>query len=299
MTSRSASVILLAIVGMAALSGCSPTSPQTEDDWGEVSIADYSHVTARLNYETGTVEMPLDAVRAVTPEVANKSRRAIWAVTDACMAEHGHPRVSADVSWPAIAPDEDRLYGRWSTALASRFGAVPSPDTLEGFRIDTVARGVAYNSQLTPCWDGMQEVLAPELTFIESSTNVDYQVYRQAARATLDSPEGKAALQKRTTCMENEGVVVDPETSMPSSDYGTGERADETMVRVAVVAAQCSEQTGAIQQLYDLTARYQAAYIDQREAQFVALEEHATAVEARLDEVLRDPDAAWASRPAG
>ncbi len=191
------------------------------------------------------------------------------------------------------------LLRRWSTALASRFGAVPSPDTLEGFRIDTVARGVAYNSQLTPCWDGMQEVLAPELTFIESSTNVDYQVYRQAARATLDSPEGKAALQKRTTCMENEGVVVDPETSMPSSDYGTGERADETMVRVAVVAAQCSEQTGAIQELYDLTARYQAAYIDQREAQFVALEEHATAVEARLDEVLRDPDAAWASRPAG
>jgi len=298
MTFRSISVVPMALAGAAvvALSGCAPSTPQANEDWDTVSIAAYSHLTARLNYETGAVDLPLDDVRAVSPEVASKSRRAIWAVADSCMADHGFPRVSADASWPAVAPDEDRLYGRWSTLLASQFGAVPSPTTLEGFRIDTVSRGVAYNTQLTDCWSGMQEVLGDELSFIESTSNIDYQVYRQAARATLDSAEGKAALAKRTACMEAMGIVVDTETSMPSSEYGAGERADETMLRVAIGAAQCGQDTGAMQELYDITARYQAAYIDQREAQFVALQERAAAVEARLDDVLRDPDTVWGAR---
>lgn len=298
MTSRSIPLALLAGLAAVALSACASEPAQPDEEWGPVSVADYADVSAVLDYETGTVVMPLDAVRAVTPEVADKTRRALWAVADSCMVENGFARISPDVSWPEVSSDEDRLFGRWSTLLASRYGAVPSPETLEGFRIDTVSRGVAYNEQLADCWDGMQEVLADELGFVESSTNVDFQVYRQAAQATLSSPEGEAALQRRTACIEGEGVVVDPETSLPSSDYGTGERADETMVRVAVVAARCSESTGAVQELYDLTARYQAAYIDQREAQFVALDERAAQIEARLDEVLRDPDAIWESRPA-
>lgn len=278
------------------LTGCATSGDDgVPGEFGPVDLDDYSQVRAQLNFETGTVVLPLDAVRAVTPEVGNKVMRAMWAVTDECMAESGFPTVSDKVEWPAVAPNEDRSYGRWSETLASMYGVIPSPQTLEGFRVETVSQGVAYNDQLLVCWDEMQAILEPELAFVEGA-NIDYQVYIQAYQATLDSDEGQAAISRRTACMEAQDIVVDDDTHLPSSDYQTGANAEETETRVTIIAAQCGAETGAIQELYDITARYQTAYLEQREAQFTALDEKAAKVEARLDEVLADPTRIWSGR---
>ncbi|MFT4136890.1 hypothetical protein [Microbacterium sp.] len=278
------------VLALMVSSSCSGKSDEVGAAFTPVDLADYADVEAHLDFEAGTVVMPLDNVRAVTPRLADMHLRAIWAVTDACLSEHGYPTVSNDVDWPPVAPDEDRIFGRWSVALASRYGAALDPTTREGFRIETVSRGVDYNKQLTSCWDETQVLLQQELAFIESTSNVDYQIYIQSYRSTLSSDQGKAALLERTQCMERQGVVVDEATQLPSSAYAAKSDASVDAVRVAVVAAQCGVETGAIQQLYNVLARYQAAYIDQREAQLVALREKATVVEARLARVLQDVD---------
>jgi hypothetical protein len=104
------------------------------------------------------------------------------------------------------------------------------------------------------------------------AVNFDDDARYTAYAAPLVSADGKAALAKAQECMRDEGLSLDPEFGFPGP-VTSSENDDEANIHIVVVAATCNVETGAVQTLYDLTARYQTALIDRNEAAAVALAE--------------------------
>jgi hypothetical protein len=102
------------------------------------------------------------------------------------------------------------------------------------------------------------------------AVNFDDDARYAAYAATLVSADGKAALAKAQECMRDQGLSRDPESGFPGP-VTSSENDDEANIRIAVIAATCNVETGAVQTQYDLTAQYQTALIDQNEAAAVAL----------------------------
>lgn len=280
---------LAAVAGGAivvgGVTGCSAPLANGEDaaDLGTVSIEAYGDLTAVLDFEAGTARLPLDEVAIDSPVVYARDFQALWVMIDHCMVERGFSPVSETVDWVAEAGREDRTFGLWSVARASEYG----PDLPPGGKstlVDTLSFGGEYNAELPACIDSAKQEKAEQLSTVlpvDSPGAIGRQIWSAAYQATLSSDGGKKAVARRVACLEDQGIVVNPDSGGPSSEYFVDQR---TAITTAVAEAECNVETGAVQELYNVMARYQQAYMDQREAQIVELA-------AQRAELLRELDA--------
>lgn len=279
-------VLGLVTTGAMALSGCAGpstkgvTSPDTTD-LGIVSIEDYSDVSAKLDFETGAVVLPLSTITLQAPEIAAKTQHAIAVLTDACMVQKGFPAVAENRDWTWTG-QENRTFGLWDVDDASKFGFDFDPMTAFP-TVEVLPLGVEYNNNLPECAKAATDKLAEELEFLQAP-NIDYQIYSNAYEQTISSDEGFEAFAKRTACMEEQDVVVDPETKGPSDAYL--KQSQEIQIRIATVFASCSVDTGAVQTLFNIEARFQAAYMDKVAAQIAELKTKRLSTEKAIDGII-------------
>jgi hypothetical protein len=84
--------------------------------------------------------------------------------------------------------------------------------------------------------------------------------------------------------MEEAGLVLDPDDGRPSEQYSA--QGKESEIAAAITEARCAQTTGAVQTLYDLQAKYEAAYREDQAAQIQAFSEKRRKVERFFDDVI-------------
>lgn len=259
-----AALAVILVASAIALSSCSsgsePAPEATEDpvalDTTGLDLSAYADVTAKLDFKNGTVVLPVDSISKTSNEIDNLRGEARIALANECLRESGLP----GLEWTPQKPAEDRLYGLWSVDLASRYG----------LELESTA-DQAPNSRTADqlrCLQSAQDQMEDLLRAIDE-LSLDFQVVSTAYYSVLASNEGKAAIAQAQSCMKDKGLTIDPESGFPVADSSEGN--SETNVRIAIIAASCNVDTGAIQVLYDLTAKFQAALIDRNEAAAVEL----------------------------
>lgn len=240
------------------------SSDQSSASDGEVSIDGYSDLVADLDFTVGIAVLPLDRYYLGSPEYVVKVLHAIAVTTDECLVEAGLPAIASTVDWSPFTPYEDRRYGVWSVENASRYGLDLSPEAGPP-AVDTLQYGVEFNAVYTECSDEAKESLLDQLEFSQQP-NVDRQIRGRAQELAAAHPDGAAAFEAWQACMEDRGIVLEPSDGRPSAQYS--EQGKEAEIQATVVEAECARNSGAIQQLYNLQARYEAVLLDAQEAQF-------------------------------
>lgn len=281
-----------ALVGLAlitmTLMGCTavPREGDAASQLGDVSIDGYMGVTAGLDFDTGTARMPIDKVALETVEVDTRVLHAMWVLIDRCMVARGFPAIAPMVDWSIGSGIEDRSFGLWSVSLASTFGPErPSAGAKGGGLpvVDSLSLGTDYNAMMPSCMDSAKADMMPILAVLGDPLSIDYQIRTASYQATMSSREGKSAIARRIDCLEGQGIVVDLDSGGPSSDYFVNQ---ETMIAIAVAEARCNVETGAIRELYDMMARYQAAHMAQQEALIVELSRQKEEIIRQLDAII-------------
>ncbi|PNL18621.1 MULTISPECIES: hypothetical protein [Micrococcus] len=274
-----------AVVLAVTLSGCGVGTGQPDPT-----------ATARLDRDSGQIILPLDEYLS-SESTETTMTRARLAILRSCLEPKGHNGVK-----PPSRDDrtelEDRRYGLWLPERARTHGfglpgtpspAVEMPTPPGGWSDeDDPAFNAAYDECVPEVMDQMEAVSSP-MTTMGSSSAVPLML--QASVKAKESPEWATARDDWSRCLTDAGLTPvgedDGWTSRealalpaPESPKGRTDTAKREEIRIAVIEAECNEQTNLTQRLGDIEAGYQAALIKGNEA---ALAEEKRITAERLD----------------
>lgn len=259
---RIAGLIAIATLALAGCSASAVPSGAGATPLGDVSIDGYDNVTAQLDYDHAIVVTPVSQFSLSNSDYMIRLLHAIAVRADSCMEKAGFPATAGQHDWSPFLAEEDRSYGLWSVAYASKYGvdlaaeAGPEP-------VDVIDMGVEQGKKYAECSDVARESLDEELLWSQGM-NIDSEIRGKAYDLVVASDAGKAAKADWAACMEAQGIVLDPTTGWPVQQYE--QQGKEAEIAASVVEAECARSTGAVQTLYDLQARYEAALIDAQSA---------------------------------
>jgi hypothetical protein len=283
-SSARVSVVACVAAGLISLSGCAAPAQRSADAdqfaLPKVSIDTYAGTVSHLDYEHGIADLPTNDLDLNAPGYVMRVLHAIAVRADTCMQKKGLPAIASELDWRPYVGDEERTLGRWSTAYASRYGVDPAPESRPA-EIDVLSKGVEFNKAYGQCADTAKESLQSQLQFSQDR-NVISAIKWRAYKLVTTSAEGKKAIGDWHSCAESAGVVLDSESGGPSPQYvAQGKQAE---IKAFFSYADCAKTTGAVQKVFDLRARYEAALLAASEAQVAAFTEDRARVVKKLDE---------------
>ena len=272
--------LTVTVVGCVLTSGCgqvaaadSSQPPAVLPPLTAEAIAPYADVHAVLEAETVSVRTTLTDQSVDSPELMTSLLHVLAIATDECMVVQGFDAVAPTIDWSPWLR-ENQLFGRWSESLAAEHGRDAAPsEWAPGSR--TAALGVAYNRALPECQEKARKRYADDIAYLRSD-QVDVAIFHAAYASVLTDPAAQAILEARGACLAASGVATDPDTRFVTDRYR--DRSREEQIEVMVAATRCQNENGAIQALFDLQSRYEAAYVDEYGDE---MERH----RARLDEI--------------
>lgn len=282
------SIVSLALVAVT-LTSCTSDSSEGADAsevLRDVSIEEFADVTAELDFDTATAITPIHNYLTQTDFPTEiLFTQAHEALVTTCMTEAGFAFDGLTaVDWDALRPQEDRIFGQWDRASAAIRGfdldedrGIPKGNPVEG--------GAEFNAALISCDESAKtdETLTSLAGGLMELTLAD-RIQGNAQTQAEESAAGRAATKRFHACLEEKSLVVDPESGYVSADYG--ELGREADIAAAVGEADCNIDTGRIQELYDLTARYEAAYMEEYEAQLGAVLEEKQELHRQLQDII-------------
>lgn len=227
------------------------------------SPEDFPDAKAHLDESTGQIVYPLSDF-ALTGEEAVMVERANAVLIADCMQSSGFefPRATQDRAAVVIAPD--RIFGLWSPAVASRYG-YSLPQDLSKSSLDEweATQPEAWWTQYWLCLDSTDQLplLAPLQTAPGQSSVVDDGL-RQSVNDVQRSAEYGVLRDEWVACIETRGLTSG-EAPLLVPDLPSGE---EARFAIAEIDVECKQSLNTMQQVADLVARYQEAYIANNEA---------------------------------
>ena len=263
----------LLCIGVLPLSACSLFNPPLERD---------ESVHAIFDAEQDIVKMPLDDYpyyeggthyEYTAHQIAMKQ----------CYAEHGQSYTDPDqASQSESAPSGDpgRKYGPWNVEYAKKYGFQKRDPNAAPISFSS-PESLSPEEQLrTECLDKARETLdaaVPEGKRLENDVQSTYsRISTEAGNAVYGSDLHKELEEKWKQCVSNRGLTpnragsVAEETPMfdqMMKNGGPNAPASEEEIRIATIQAECNQQVGMSQQLYDLEAQYQMPLIRKYQTQ--------------------------------
>ena len=264
----------LLAIGVLPLSACSLFNPPLERD---------ESVHAVFDAEQDIVKMPLDDY--LYYERTNYEYTAFQIAMKQCFAEHGQSYTDPDQapqSESAPRGDNGRMYGPWNVEYAKKYGFQKRDP-------NNAAAPISYNSgeSMSPeerliieCEDKARETLdaaVPEGKRPENDVQSTYsRISTEAVNAVYGSKLHRELEEKWKQCVSNRGLTPikagavaeeSPLAEQQSKNDGINEPASEEEIRIATIQAECNQQVGMSQQLYDLEAQYQMPLIRKYQSQ--------------------------------
>ena len=261
----------LLCIGVLPLSACSLFNPPLERD---------ESVHAIFDAEQDIVKMPLDDY--LYYERTNYEYTAFQIAMKQCYAEHGQ-NYTAQAPHSESGPRGDlgRKYGPWNVEYAQKYGFQK--------RDPNAADPISYNSgeSMSPeerlsieCYTKARETLdaavpdgkRPEKeeqpTYIRISTEAGNAVYGSKLHRELEE-KWKQCVSDRGLTPRSAGSVAEetPMFDQMMKNGGPNAPASEEEIRIATIQAECNQQVGMSQQLYDLEAQYQMPLIRKHQSQ--------------------------------
>ncbi len=263
----------LLCIGIMPLSACSLFNPPLERD---------ESVHAIFDAEQDIVKMPLDDY-LYYERGTHYEYTAHQIAMKQCYAEHGQSYTDPDQapqSESAPRGNPGRTYGPWNVEYAKKYGFQ---------KHDPNAAPISFNSpeslspeeQLrTECLDKARETLdaaVPEGKRPENDVQSTYnRISTEAINAVYGSKLHRELEEKWKQCVSDRGLTPikagsvaeeSPLNEQLSKNDGFNKPASEEEIRIATIQAECNQQVGMSQQLYDLEAQYQMPLIRKYQSQ--------------------------------
>ena len=260
----------LLAIGVLPLSACSLFNPPLERD---------ESVHAIFDAEQDIVKMPLDEYMYF--ETNNYAHTAFQIAMKQCFAEHGQNyTIQAPDSESAPRGDFGRKYGPWNVEYAKKYGFQKRDPNAAPISFSS-PESLSPEEQLrTECHDKARETLeaaVPEGKRPENDVQSTYsRISTDATNAVYGSKLHRELEEKWKQCVSNRGLTPikagyvaeeSPLNEQLSKNNGFNEPASEEEIRIATIQAECNQQVGMSQQLYDLEAQYQMPLIRKYQSQ--------------------------------
>ena len=262
----------LLCIGVLPLSACSLFNPPLERD---------ESVHAIFDAEQDIVKMPLDEYMYF--ETNNYAYTAYQIAMKKCMAEHGQSYTIKPVHPEGFTPgDNGRRYGVWNVEYHQKYGYDKPDPNAEAPVSFTAGASLSPDEQArTECYPKVRETLdaaVPEGKRKDNDTTQPTYIHleNEAGKAVYGSDLHKELEEKWKQCVSNRGLTpnragsVAEETPMfdqMMKNGGPNAPASEEEIRIATIQAECNQQVGMSQQLYDLEAQYQMPLIRKYQTQ--------------------------------
>lgn len=258
-------------IGIMPLSACSLFNPPLERD---------ESVHAIFDAEQDIVKMPLDDY--LYYERTNYEYTAFQIAMKQCFAEHGQNyTIPAPDSESAPRGDFGRKYGPWNVEYAKKYGFQKRDPNAKAPISVTPGASLSPEDKLRiECEDKARETLdaaVPEGKRPENDVQSTYsRIYTEAINAVYGSKLHRELEEKWKQCVSNRGLTPikagavaeqSPLAEQQSKNDGINEPASEEEIRIATIQAECNQQVGMSQQLYDLEAQYQMPLIRKYQSQ--------------------------------
>ena len=261
----------LLCIGVLPLSACSLFEPPLERD---------ESVHAIFDAEQDIVKMPLDDY--LYGERTHYEYTAFQIAMKQCFAEHGQNyTIQAPYSEGAPRGEMGRKYGPWNVEYAQKYGFQKrDPNAAEPSSYNSGETMSPEDKLRTECYPKARETLdaaVPEgkrpekedqATYIRISTEAGNAVYGSKLHRELEE-KWKQCVSDRGLTPRSAGSVAEetPLAEQQSKNDGINEPASEEEIRIATIMAECNQQVGMSQQLYDLEAQYQMPLIRKYQSQ--------------------------------
>ena len=263
----------LLCIGIMPLSACSLFNPPLERD---------ESVHAVFDAEQDIVKMPLDDYSYY--EGTHYEYTAFQIAMKQCYAEHGQSYTDPDQapqSESAPRGNPGRVYGPWNVEYAKKYGFQKRDPNAKAPISITPGASLSPEDQLrTECLDKARETLdaaVPEGKRPENDVQSTYnRISTEAINAVYGSKLHRELEEKWKQCVSNRGLTPikagevaeeSPLAEEQSKNDGFNEPASEEEIRIATIMAECNQQVGMSQQLYDLEAQYQMPLIRKYQSQ--------------------------------
>lgn len=263
----------LLCIGVLPLSACSLFNPPLERD---------ESVHAVFDAEQDIVKMPLDDYSYY--EGTHYEYTAFQIAMKQCYAEHGQSYTDPDQapqSESAPRGNPGRVYGPWNVEYAKKYGFQKRDPNAKAPISITPGASLSPEDQLrTECLDKARETLeaaVPEGKRPENDVQSTYnRISTEAINAVYGSKLHRELEEKWKQCVSNRGLTPikagevaeeSPLAEEQSKNDGFNEPASEEEIRIATIQAECNQQVGMSQQLYDLEAQYQMPLIRKYQSQ--------------------------------
>ena len=263
----------LLAIGVLPLSACSLFNPPLERD---------ESVHAVFDAEQDIVKMPLDDY--LYYERTNYEYTAFQIAMKQCYAEHGQSYTDPDQapqSESAPRGDNGRMYGPWNVEYAKKYGFQKrDPNAKAPISVTPGASLSPEERLIIECDDKVRETLdaaVPEGKRPENDVqSTSSRISTEAVNAVYGSKLHRELEEKWKQCVSNRGLTPikagavaeeSPLAEQWSKNDGIDEPASEEEIRIATIQAECNQQVGMSQQLYDLEAQYQMPLIRKYQSQ--------------------------------
>lgn len=246
---RAAAAILLGLT----LSSCSFGPPLEKDE----------SARAIFDTENDRVILPLDAYN--TAGKGEYFTKALELARKKCFAEHGQ-HYEMFVPTEGSGRNLGRTYGIWNVEHAQKYGLHEREDSNTLDLSSPAASSDPGKDVRTECYqravDEMKQI--GEIPFGSSTFT---RLETDARNAAGDRQLKKSLDDEWKRCVKDKGLTPDSEVTVKEEkNIRQSTVASEEEIRIATIQAQCNQDVGRSQKLYDLEAQYQKPLVAKNQA---------------------------------
>lgn len=253
------------------LAGCSSAAHPAQD----------TSEKSKLDYSNNIIVKPISGY-LLNDQSARRHNDVLDRLTSECTSKKGTPYTYPHTSTLDVG---SREYGFWNVEYMQKYGYEFYSLGIQNTGSDDIDSATQANIDLCFKEDpGLLELQAAS-SEISKHTELPERVLTTARSYAIQDPTWKEAREAWWACLEQKGLT--PRTG--EDDWGSKQlletSSQEEKVRIGLLEAQCSQETGLAQTLGDLEASYQAPLIKENQDALNQTKEALDAYSAKIQEI--------------
>lgn len=253
------------------LAGCSSATPPAQD----------TSEKSKLDYSNNIIVKPISDY-LINEQSDRRYNKVIDRLVSECTTKKGTPYTYPHTSTLDVG---SREYGSWNIEYMQKYGYEFYSLGIQNTGPDDIDPAVQANITLCLQEDpGLLELQAAS-SEVSKQTELPERILTTARGYAIQDPTWKEAREAWWACLEQKGLTPRTGEDDWSSKQLLETSSQEEKVRIGLLEAQCSQETGLAQTLGDLEASYQAPLIKENQDALNQTKEALDAYSAKIQEI--------------